>query len=395
MTTSYREIFLLACCQALLLVNASGLITMNGLVGYSLTDVKSLATLGVTTYVLGSALTTYPMSLWMGRVGRRRGFMAGALVNVVGCSIAGVALWLHSFVLYCLATSLLGVYNAVGLQYRFAAAEVAAPEDRAKAIAWVLAGGIVGGFIGPQAVRAGRDFFAIPFLGSLLLLAAFAVLALAVQSRVHVPRPSLEERKGGGRPLAAIMRQPVFVVAVLSGALGYGLMNLLMTATPIAMDLCGLTLGAAALTIQWHVFGMYAPGLVTGSLIKRFGVLRVIVAGVFMMAACVTIALNGVTVMHFVLALAFLGAGWNFMYVGGTTLLTECYEPAEKARVQGMNDFLVFTVMGVSSLTSGALVSTSGWVTMNRAVLPFLAAIAIAVMWLGAQRRRVVSAAAD
>jgi len=395
LTTSYREIFLLACCQALLLVNGSGLITINGLVGFSLTDIKSLATLGVTTYVLGSALSTFPLSLWMARVGRRRGFMTGALVNILGCAIGMVALWQRSFALYCFATAALGVYNAVGLQYRFAAAEVSAPGDRAKAIAWVLAGGIVGGFIGPQAVRAASDLFPIPFLGSYGVLAAFALLALAVQSRVRVPAPSLEERTGGGRPLSTIMRQPVFIVAALAGGLGYGLMNLLMTATPIAMDFCGLSLGAAALAIQWHVFGMYGPGFVTGSLIKRFGVLNVILAGLGLMAACVAIALNGITVTHFVLALAMLGVGWNFMYVGGTTLLTECYEPAEKAKVQGINDFIVFAVMGVSSLSSGALVSTAGWMTMNRAVLPFLVLIGIAVLWLAWQRRRAVLAATN
>ena len=172
MQTSYRNIFLLACCQALLLTNAAGLISMNGLVGYSLVDTKTIATLGATTYVLGSALTTMPMSLWMARVGRRRGFMAGALINIGGCGLAVAALWLRSFPLYCLATAVIGIYNAVGLQYRFAATEVAAPADKARAISLVLAGGIVGGFLGPAITRWGRDLFAAPFLGSFMLLAA-------------------------------------------------------------------------------------------------------------------------------------------------------------------------------------------------------------------------------
>ena len=208
MQTSRRDIFLLACCQALLLINASGLISMNGLIGYSLAQSKTLSTFGATTYVLGSAVATMPMSLWMGRVGRRAGFMTGALINVVGCCIAAYALSLRSFPLFCIATGIIGVYNAVGLQYRFAAAEVASKADRANAISLVLAGGVVGGLIGPQTARLARDLFPTPFLGSFIALAGFAVIALAVQSRVHVPPPSHEERHGTGRPLAAIARQP-------------------------------------------------------------------------------------------------------------------------------------------------------------------------------------------
>ena len=386
MRTSYRDLFLLACCQALLLINAAGLITMNGLVGYDLAGTKSLATLGVTTYVLGSAVSTMPASLWMARVGRRIGFMAGALINIGGCALAAFAILQRSFVLYCIATAIIGIYNAIGLQYRFAAAEVAAPADRAKAISLVLAGGIVGGFLGPQSVRWGTDLSSTPFLGSYLILAAYAIVALAVQSRVRVPAPTIEER-AGGRPLTTIMRQPTFIVAVLAGGLGYGLMNLLMTATPIAMSFCNHPFSAAAFVIEWHVVGMYAPGFVTGTLIRRFGVLNVILFGIVLVIGCTVVALNGNTVVHFVAALVLLGAGWNFMYTGGTTLLTECYSPAEKARTQGANDFIVFAIMGVSSLASGAMVSSAGWEAMNRAVLPFLAAIAVAVFWLALRRR--------
>jgi MFS family permease len=391
MSTSYRDIFLLACCQALLLTNASGLISMNGLVGYSLVESKTLATLGATTYVLGSALATMPMSLWMGRAGRRRGFMTGALINVGGCMLAAAALAARSFPLYCVATAVIGIYNAVGLQYRFAAAEVASVADKARAISLVLAGGIVGGFAGPAIAEWGRDLFATRFLGSFMLLAAVALVALAVQSTVRVPKPAGAERAGGGRRLAAIVRQPVFVVAALSAGLGYGLMNLLMTATPLAMSFCSHPFAMAALVIEWHVVGMYAPGFVTGSLIKRFGVLHVILAGVLVMAGGAMVALNGNTVVHFVVALALVGAGWNFMYTGGTTLLTEAYTPAEKARTQGANDFIVFSIMGLSSFSSGALVSAAGWEMMNRGVFPFLALIAGAVIWY-ARRGRVATA---
>ncbi len=380
--TSHRDIFLLACCQALLLVNNAGLISMNALIGYALTDNKTFASFGATTYVLGSALATMPASLWMGRVGRRRGFMTGSAIGVAGSSLAATAVWLGSFPLFCLGTAVIGVYTAFGLQYRFAAAEVALPSFRAKAISLVLAGGIVGGFLGPESTRWAKDLLPTPFLGSFLVLAAIAVVAFAVQSRVNVPPPSPEERSGGGRPLREIVRQPVFVVAALAGGLGYGLMNLLMVATPLAMSFCSHPYSAAAMVIEWHVVGMYAPGFFTGSLIKRFGTLKVILAGVALVAGCVAVALSGTTIAHFVAALALLGVGWNFMYIGGTTLLTESYRPAEKSKTQGANDFIVFSIMGVSSFSSGALVSAAGWEAMNAGALPVLVVVALAVAWL-------------
>jgi MFS family permease len=393
--TSHRDIFLLACCQALLLVNNAGLISMNALIGYALTDDKTYASLGATTYVLGSALTTMPASLWMARVGRRRGFMTGSLIAIVGSALAALAVWRHSFALFCLATAVIGVYTAFGLQYRYAAAEVAEPSFKAKAISLVLAGGIVGGFLGPESTRWAKDLLPVPFLGSFLVLSAVAVVAMAVQSRVDVPPPTIEERGGGGRPLAEIVRQPVFIVAALAGGLGYGLMNLLMVATPLAMSFCSHPYSAAALVIEWHVVGMYAPGFFTGSLIRRYGTLNVILAGVAFIALCIAVALNGTSVEHFVVALALLGIGWNFMYVGGTTLLTESYRPAEKAKTQGANDFVVFATMGISSFSSGALVSAAGWETMNAGALPVLAVVALAVAWLAWQRAQRGRAAAS
>jgi len=385
--TDRKTLALLAACQALLLINASGLISMQGLVGYMLAETKSLATLGATTYVIGSALAAMPAALWMGRVGRRAGFMTGAFINIVGCGIAALALHLKSFPLFCAATAIIGIYQAIGLQYRFAAAEVAAPADRAKAISWVLAGGIAGGILGPESMRIARDWFATPFAGSFIVLAAYALLAMAVQSRVHVPKPAHDERSGSGRPLGEIVRQPVFVVAVISAAFGYGIMNLLMVATPLAMDFCSHPFAQAAMVIQWHVVGMYAPGLFTGSLIKRYGTLKVIVAGVALVGACIAVALSGTSVAHFLVALALLGVGWNFMYTGGTTLLTESYAPSEKARAQGANDFAVFATMGVSSFSSGALVSVAGWERMNMLALPVLAVVIVAVAWLARLRR--------
>jgi MFS family permease len=388
MRTSYRDVALLACCQALLLVNNAALIAMNGLVGYALADNKAFATLGVTTYVLGSALAAMPASLWMGRVGRRRGFMAGALIGAAGSAICALALASSSFLLFCVGTGVIGVYTAFGFHYRFAAAEVAAPSFKAKAISLVLAGGIAGGFLGPEASRIAKDAFAVPFLGSFLVISAIAIGAFIVQSFVRVPAPQATDGGSAGRPLATIARQPIFIVAALSAALGYGVMNLLMTATPLAMNFCNHPYSAAAFVIEWHVVGMYAPGFVTGTLIKRFGVLNVIIAGAVLQAACVAVALSGNHVGHFWAALVLLGVGWNLMYTGGTTLLTEAYTPAEKARTQGLNDFCVFAVMGVSSFASGVLVNAAGWETMNAGALPFIAAVAIAASWFAMTRRR-------
>jgi MFS family permease len=387
MRTSYRDIFLLACCQALLLVNNSALIAMNALVGYALAPTKALATAGVTTFVLGSAAAAMPAALWMAKVGRRRGFMTGSIVAIVGSATCAVALALSSFALFCLGTAIIGVYTAFGLQYRFAAAEVAAPSFKAKAISLVLAGGIAGGFLGPEASRWGKDLFAAPFLGSFVVLSAIALCAFGVQSRVHVPKPAVADR-GGGRPLSEIATQPVFVVAVLSAALGYGVMNLLMTATPLAMSFCNYPYAAAAFVIEWHVVGMYAPGFFTGSLIQRFGVLRVIIAGTALVAAAVGVALAGNQIAHFWTALVLLGTGWNLMYTGGTALLTEAYTPQDKAKTQGLNDFIVFAVMGVSSLSSGALIDVAGWERMNAVALPFIAVVALAALWLAALRRK-------
>jgi MFS family permease len=388
MRTSYRDIFLLACCQALLLVNNAALIAMNALVGYALAPSKALATAGATTFVLGSAVSAMPASLWMAKVGRRRGFMTGSLVAVAGSATCALALALSSFALFCLGTAIVGVYTAFGLQYRFAAAEVAAPEFKAKAISLVLAGGIAGGFLGPETSRWGRELFATPFLGSFLLMSAFALIALAVQSLVRVPAPAIAG-EGHGRSLAQIAAQPVFAVAALAAALGYGVMNLLMTATPLAMSFCNHPYAAAAFVIEWHVVGMYAPGVFTGSLIQRYGALKVIVAGTLLIAASIATAVTGNEIAHFWAALVLLGVGWNLMYTGGTTLLTEAYTAQEKAKTQGLNDFIVFTVMGVSSLSSGALIDAAGWERMNAVALPFVAAVALAALWLAVRRKRM------
>ncbi|MBK9348756.1 MAG: MFS transporter [Sulfuritalea sp.] len=387
-----RNVGLLAGCQALLLCNGVTLIAVNGLAGAKLAPTPTLATLTVTGYVIGTALMTLPASWFMKHYGRRAGFIVGALLGILGGLTCALAVSIGSFWLLCLGTLCAGTYNAFGLQYRFAAADMAPADWKPKAISWTLAGGILGGFIGPWAGKITRDIWAVEFAATYASLSVFAVVALLIASRLRVPEMADAGQQGSGRPLAEIARQPAFVVAVLAAALGYGTMNLLMAATPLAMDICGLPFGDAAFVLQWHVLGMYGPSFFTGSLIKRFGVLSILMAGVVLMFACIALALSGVTLMHFWWALFLLGVGWNFLYIGGTTLLTETYKPAERAKVQGGNDFLVFGVQAVSSLSAGALVLGGGWYTLNLYAIPAVIVIALGVGALMLHRRRLVAA---
>ncbi len=384
-----RNVALLAGCQALLLCNAVTLIAVNGLAGAKLAPTPALATLTVTGYVIGTALMTLPASWFMKQYGRRAGFIAGALLGILGGITCAVAVSIGSFWLLCLGTLCAGTYNAFGLQYRFAAADMAPAAWKPKAISWTLAGGILGGFIGPWAGKITREVWAVEFAATYASLSVFAVIALLIAGRLRVPEMADAGQQGSGRPLAEIARQPAFVVAVLAAALGYGTMNLLMAATPLAMDICGLPFGDAAFVLQWHVLGMYGPSFFTGSLIKRFGVLNVLMAGVVLMFACIALALSGVTLMHFWWALFLLGVGWNFLYIGGTTLLTETYKPAERAKVQGGNDFMVFGVQAVSSLSAGALVLGGGWSTLNLYAIPAVVVIACGVGALMLHHRRL------
>ncbi len=382
-----RNVFLLACCQALLFTNNVTLIALNGLAGFALADNKALATLPVTGYVVGAALCTFPASLWMKRVGRRNGFLTGCAFGIAGGLVATLAIALGSFWLLCLGTLVLGGYNAFGQYYRFAAADVAPMDFKAKAISFVMAGGLVGGIVGPEASKYTRELVQPTFLASYASLIFFCLVTIAIILSLRIPAPKEHESHAPARPLAAIMAQPAFVVAVMVGAFGYGVMNLLMTATPLAMGFCGHPYAAAASVIAAHVVAMFGPSFFTGSLIQRFGVLNVMLAGVAAMFACVGIALSGQLVAHFWWSLVLLGVGWNFMYVGGTTLLTEAYRPSEKAKAQGANEILVFTTTATSSFASGVLVNARGWETLNYVALPFLAAAAVAIVWYSVRRR--------
>ena len=375
----------------MLFTNNVTLISLAALVGFSLAEDKALSTLPATAYVVGAALTTLPASFFMRRFGRQFGFQVGTFMGIAGAGVCCLALWLHSFWLLCAGVLVLGVYNAFGQYYRFAAADAASFDFKAKAISLVLAGGLVGGIIGPEMSKHTRDMFAVPFLGAYASLIVFCLITMALLAFIRIPPPSVAERREPLRPLAQIMAQPGFIVAVTGSALGHCVMNLLMTATPLAMGLCGHPYGAAALVIEWLVIGMFAPSFFTGSLIRRFGVLRIMLAGAALEVLCVAVALSGLLVANFWWALVLLGLGWNFLYVGGTTLLTECYRPSEKAKAQGTHDFLVFLTTATSSFASGLLMNSNGWAMLNYAALPFLAVIGAAIAWLALQRRSAVS----
>lgn len=394
MDQTRKNVALLSACQGLLLINNSVLITITGLAGYALAADKTLATLPATMYFLGSALTTLPVSFMMKRFGRRAGFTLGAVCAILGSLLCAWAVYTHNFWLLCAGGLVLGIYFAAGQYYRFAAADAVPAGFKSKAISLVLAGGIVGGFIGPETSRLTKDLVTDhTYAGPYLALIVFALLAIVVLRWLDIPPLSEVERKASGRPLAEIARQPAFIVAVLCGMVGYGVMNFLMTATPLAMMACRHPFGDATFVIQWHLVGMFAPSFVTGALIQRFGLMKIMLTGVALNVVCVVIALAGVDVMNFWLALILLGVGWNFMYVGATSLLTESHTPAERAKAQGVNDAAIFITMVVSSLSSGALFTQQGWQTMNLAVVPFLALAAAGIAWLAFQRRRAAQAA--
>ncbi|MCC6535302.1 MAG: MFS transporter [Burkholderiales bacterium] len=388
-----KNVTLLSISQALLLTNNSILIATNGLAGYALATDKTLATLPVTAYIAGAALSTMPASLLMRRIGRRSGFTLGALFGMAGALICAYAAFRHQFWLLCAGALVLGVYNATGQYYRFAAADSASADFKSKAISLVMAGGIAGGILGPETTKLTKDWIAqATFAGSYLSLALFCLMSIGVLSLLRIPALSAAQQTEPGRPLALIARQPQFLVAVISAVVAFGVMNLLMTATPLAMDACRLPFSDAAFVIQWHVIAMFAPSFFTGALIKRFGLLNIMLLGVVLSLACVGVALAGVDIHNFWLALVLIGVGWNFMFVGATTLLTECHTPAERGKVQGVNDLAIFATMIATSLSSGLLFTLQGWMAMNRMAIPFLLLAGGAIVWLGAKRRRLARA---
>jgi MFS family permease len=382
--SSRRTVFMLALCQALAMTSMSILATTSAIIGNMLASDKALSTLPVALQMTGMMCATIPAALVMARIGRRGGFWMGSVLGAGGGTIAGLAVWAGSFPAFCLGTFLIGSSNGFAQQYRFAAAEAADEGFRSKAISLVLAGGVISGAFGPEFARWSRDLFApVLFAGCFAVIVALQLGAAAMVYLTRLPpAPPRGAMRGVGRPLAQIAAQPLFVVALLAGMIGYGVMSLVMTATPIAMIGCGYEFTAAAFVIQWHILGMYAPSFVTGHLIARFGLTTMMLIGAALLLVCGGINLAGTEIGNFWAANLLLGVGWNFLFVGATTLLTRVYSPEERAKVQALNDFLIFGTSTLSSFSSGALLAGFGWTTVQLAVLPAVAVAAVAVAWL-------------
>lgn len=394
-----RPLWLLALCQGLFLTNNVTFIAINGLVGWALAPLGWMATLPVMGYVVGGALATGLVARSQRLWGRQRSFMLGAAVAVAAALLCAWAVATKNFWLLCAATVIAGYYNANAGLYRFAAAELAGPSGRDRAVSLVMAGGLLGAVAGPNLAAFGRDLMSVPFAAAYLLLAAVAALALVVLAFVPFPEPAPQPSASAAnaqpliqRSLWHIARQPVFAVAAITGALSYGVMNLLMAATPMAMQQCGLPFSDAAFVLEWHVIGMFAPGFFTGHLIQRWGALWVMGLGVLLYAACMGVALSGLGLQEFWLALLLLGVGWNFIFTGSTTLSLGSYAPQERDRAQGLLNFSVFATLAVSSLASGVLVTTRGWEMLQLGSLPAVLLMGLAVVGLGWWRGRQAKA---
>jgi MFS family permease len=386
------NLWLLVACQGLFFTNNVTFIAINGLVGLSLAPLGWMATLPVMGYVVGGALSTGIVARTQKRYGRKVSFQIGLAVGALSSLLCAWAAYSSNFWLLVTATVVAGYYNANAQLYRFAAAELAEPSAREKAVSMVMAGGLIGAIAGPNLAAATKSMTAVPFAGAYLALALVALMGMALLAFIHFPPPPAKTSAGGGRPLAQIARQPTFIVAAAAGALGYGVMNLLMAATPLAMQTCGLPFSDAALVLQWHVIGMFAPGFFTGHLIKRLGSLNVMGLGLLLNVVCVLVALSGVELHHFEIALFLLGVGWNFLFTASTALSLSTYRPEERDKAQGALNFCVFAVMAVSSFASGVLVTSQGWAWLNLGSLLPLGITGAGLLWLALQRRAAPTA---
>ena len=367
-------------------------ISLGGLAGLHLLGPdKSLATAPVTGYNIGVALAALPAALYMARVGRRVGFMSGAAVGVLGAFVACFALMQHSFWLFAFGLLLSGMGTSFGQQYRFAAADEGTEDFKPKAISWVLAGGVFAAILGPQTAINFRDSMeGVPFAGAFLASAGLVGIAGIILSflRFQKPKPRAEQGPYTGRPLMDIMGQPKFVVAVLCAVGSYSLMAFVMTAAPLAMAICGHTINDSTNGIMFHVIAMFAPSFFTGHLIARFGKMQIIGSGFIILALCAIVALQGISVAHFWIALVLLGVGWNFGFIGATALLTESYRPEEKSRAQGANDLILFSCVAFASLMSGQVLNSVGWDVLNWIVFPIVMVCLLSLLWLDLTTKR-------
>jgi MFS family permease len=379
----------LAAAQALTGANSAVIFATGSIVGATLAPDISLATVPLSMYVVGLAAGTLPTGAISRAYGRRTAFIIGTGCGMVTGLLGACAILRGSFVLFCCATFLGGLYGAVSQSYRFAAADGASAAFRPKAVSWVMAGGVFAGVLGPQLVQWTMDIWP-PYLFafSFVAQAVVALVAMAVLSGVDAPKPAPADMHGG-RPLFEIARQPRFIAAALCGVISYPMMNLVMTSAPLAMKMCGLTVSDSNFGIQWHIVAMYGPSFFTGSLITRFGAPRIVAFGLMLEAVGAAIGLSGITAMHFWATLIVLGVGWNFAFVGASALVLETHRPAERNKVQAFNDFLVFGMMAVGSFSSGQLLANYGWSAVNMVVFPpVMLGLAVLAFASFARRRR-------
>ena len=377
-----RNAIILAVAQALAGGNNAVLVSTGAIVGAMLAPDRGLATVPVTVYVLGMWLGTLPTG-WIARhYGRRASFFVGTGFGVLTGLTACAAVLTASFMTFNIAAFFSGLYASAHQSYRFAAADTASDRFRPKAISWVMVGGIFAGIIGPQLVIGTKDLWQ-PYLfaGTFLAQAGMAVLSAAVLMLVNIPKPPPRTAANRGRPLSEIARQPRFITAVACGVGSYSMMNMVMTSAPLAMVECNHSVAEATLGIQWHIMGMFVPSLVTGSLILRFGVERMIGIGLSLIVVSAVISISGISLWHFWLGLCLLGVGWNFAFVGATTMVTQCHRPDERNKVQAFNDFLVFGSMAIGSFASGQVLASFGWVAVNNIVFPVILTAAALLLW--------------
>jgi MFS family permease len=365
-----RNVAILAICQALMMSGNSLLITATALVGLQIAPRPSWATVPFALMFIGVIITTYPASMMMQRTGRKTGFAMGAVLGVAGGVISAWSIVQQSFVGFCLGSMLLGAFNAFGQYYRFAAAEAAGEQFRSRAISYVIAGGILAAFIGPNLAKLTRETFAAEFSGNYACIALIYCCSLLLVQGLRLEKDAETVDTSHTVSLLEILRKPHFLTAVVSGMVGYGVMNLLMTSTPMAMIACGFHFNQTATVIQWHVLGMFAPALFTGHIIERFGAYPVMITGTIALLASCVVNLYGIEYWNFVTSLVLLGVGWNFCFIGATSLLTR--DAVARGKIQGLNDLLVFMTVAATAMVSGQLHYYLGWEAINLYVIPVI-----------------------
>lgn len=379
----YRQVLILASAQAIFQTVSVLVMTIGGLAGGLLAPSPALATAPIAAMFLGTAAATFPASVWMARVGRKTGFCAGAVAGIAGGALAGTGILSSSFALLCTGTFMVGVYQSFAQFYRFAASEVASEAFRPRAISLVMAGGIVAALAGPLLARLGSDILTPRYLGSFIMLSVISAAAVLILSRLSVPDSTEKDvERVSARPWRRVITQPAYLTALFGAATGYGIMILAMTATPLAMSHHAHSLSETSTVIQLHVLGMFLPSFFTGKLIGRFGTIRIMLAGIFLFICHIALALTGTGFYSFAGALIFVGLGWNFLYIGGTALVTTTFRPSEKGVAQAINDMTIFAVGLACSLSAGALLEQLGWEKLNEMLIPWLAVAALSLVWL-------------